>query len=137
MSLAESTLNAIVRWPSIARPLTLRRGALASLFIILFVSVGDVYDSISEIGVECSRSLNDRERVMSLPSQVACQWLSQRSLSGYCKTGSFVEVISDGLTFLTTVYGFIVLSTPVPVAQYITYLGGLSLIKFIEAFLVS
>ena len=133
MSLGSSTLESVKTWPSYVRPLTLRRGALVCLLIIIFVAVGDVYDSISEIGAECSRSFNDRERVMGLSNQIACQWLSQRSLSGYCKAGSFVDMISDLLTVLTCVYGFIVLSVSVPVSRYVTYLTGLTVIKLLES----
>ena len=118
--------------PMWARPMGLKRGSNVLLLVLAILNISDIADSILAIGIECSRHLSDAERVMSITAQIACKFSSSVNLIEFCETGAWLAVMSDFITFLIIIYGFIVLSTAVPQKQYVIYLSGLITVRGFE-----
>ena len=119
--------------PEWLRPLGLRRSAQILLALLAIITIGDIFDCFSAIGVECTRNFSDRERTSGLNAQFACKIFPYMPrLADYCKAGFFADFISYKISLGMCMYGLIVLSAQVPLRNYVRYLNWLTLARAIE-----
>ena len=122
--------------PEWLRPLGLRRTAQVLLGLLSIITIGDIFDCFSAIGVECTRNFSDRERVIGLNTQFACNFIPYLPrLADYCKFGFFADSISCKISLGMCLYGLVVLSAQVPLRNYVRYLNWLTFARLFEVML--
>jgi hypothetical protein len=126
-------LDILAGIPSIFRPMSIRQTTVVLLILLSLVTIQDTFDSLTEIGVECTVHFTEYEQTQPVTAQISKYFLGKSPLKAdICKYGSLLELVNDSVSMFISVYGLIVLSAGIPKIGNILMLTVMIGIRFLE-----